>query len=241
MLYMPMTGPFAIFALPFGAAKKISFNRSMQALRFIFHFPFAARGLAFRGLALLGLVVVGLGAPSRAAPPDRSVAGPVAAEARQKALTELFAKLRRAPDAQTAAQIRGFIARLWGHSGSATGDLLMARAESLMKGAKGPEAAALLDRIVALYPDWTLGWRRRAQSAVLQGDSEGAMLDLDHALGVESRDFMAMSELASLMRALGRNVPALELLRRALEIDPQNDQLRREAEQLEQQIEGNRI
>jgi tetratricopeptide (TPR) repeat protein len=240
MLYMPMTGPFAVFSLPFGAAMKISFNRSMQALRFIFLFAFAARGLAVVGLAVAGLAF-GFTAPSRAAPPDRAVAGPVAAEAHQKALTELFAKLRQAPDAQTAAQIRGFIVRLWGYSGSATGDLLMARAESLMKSAKGPEAAALLDRIVALYPDWTLGWRRRAQSAVLQGDSEGAMLDLNHALGVESRDFMAMSELASLMRALGRNVPALELLRRALEIDPRNDKLRSEAETLELQIEGNRI
>lgn len=240
MLYMATTGPFADFSLPFGAARKISFNRSMQALRFIFLFAFAARGLAVIGLAV-GLASFGFTAPSRAAPPDRPVAGPVAAEARQKALTELFTKLRQAPDARSAAQIRGFIVRLWGYSGSATGDLLMARAESLMKSAKGPEAAALLDRIVALYPDWTLGWRRRAQSAVLQGDSEGAMLDLDHALGVESRDFMAMSELASLMRALGRNVPALELLRRALEIDPRNDQLRRDAETLELQIEGNRI
>jgi tetratricopeptide (TPR) repeat protein len=240
MLYMPMTGPFAVFSLPFGAAMKISFNRSMQALRFIFLFAFAARGLAVVGLAVAGLAF-GFTAPSRAAPPDRAVAGSVAAEAHQKALTELFAKLRQAPDAPTAAQIRGFIVRLWGYSGSATGDLLMARAESLMKSAKGPEAAALLDRIVALYPDWTLGWRRRAQSAVLQGDSEGAMLDLNHALGVESRDFMAMSELASLMRALGRNVPALELLRRALEIDPRNDKLRSEAETLELQIEGNRI
>jgi tetratricopeptide (TPR) repeat protein len=241
MLYMPMTGPFAVFSLPFGAAMKISFNRTMQALRFIFLFAFAARGLAVIGLAVVGLASFGFTAPSRAAPPDRAVAGPVAAEAHQKALTELFAKLRQAPDAQTAAQIRGFIVRLWGYSGSATGDLLMARAESLMKSAKGSEATALLDRIVALYPDWTLGWRRRAQFAVLQGDSEGAMLDLNHALGVESRDFMAMSELASLMRALGRNVPALELLRRALEIDPRKDQLRREAETLELQIEGNRI
>ncbi|MDI9849007.1 hypothetical protein QM467_13170 [Rhodoblastus sp. 17X3] len=206
----------------------------MQALRFIFLSAFAAVG--FFAFAAFGLAV-----PSRAAPPERSVARPIAAEARQKALTELFAKLRQAPDAQAAAQIRSFIVRLWGHSGSPTADLLMARSESLMKSAKGPEAAALLDRIVALYPDWTLGWRRRAQSALLQGDSEGAMLDLDHALGVESRDFMAMSELATLMRAEGRNVPALELLRRALELDPRNDQLRQEAETLERQIEGNRI
>jgi tetratricopeptide (TPR) repeat protein len=198
----------------------------MQTPRFIFLLAFAALGLA---------------APSRAATPERSVAGPIAAEARQKALTELFSKLRHAPDAQAAAQIRNFIVRLWGHSGSPTADLLMARAESLMKSAKTAEAAALLDRIVALYPDWTLGWRRRAQSALLQGDSEGAMLDLDHALGVESRDFQAMSELATLLRAEGRNVPALELLRRALDIDPQNEQLRQEAEQLERQIEGNRI
>jgi tetratricopeptide (TPR) repeat protein len=203
----------------------------MQASRFLFILALAAtQAFAVRPLAA---------AEPRTQAQTQTLAG--AAQARQKALADLLGRLRQAPDAQAAAPVRAIIVRLWGHSGSPTADLLMTRAESLLQAGDGATAAALLDRVVTLYPDWTLGWRRRAQSALLQGDSEGAMLDLDHALGVEPNDFMAMTELAALMRAEGRNAPALELLRRALAIDPQNDPLRQEADQLERQIEGNRI
>lgn len=163
------------------------------------------------------------------------------AQGRQKALDNLFARLRQAPDAEAAARLRAAIGRLWGQSGSPTADLLMARAQSLVHSGNGMDAAVLLDRIVALYPDWTLAWRRRAHSALMQGDREGAMLDLDHALAIEPRNFLVMRELAGLLHAAGREAPALELLRRALELDPRNDELRLDAEKLERQIEGERI
>lgn len=203
----------------------------MKAHRFLVLFALAA----LESFAVPALALAASSGPTAA---HGSVGAP---QARQQALTDLFARLRRAPDPESAAPVRAIIVRLWSRSGSPTADLLMARAESLLKAGDGATAEALLDRVAMLYPDWTLGWRRRAQAALLQGDAEGAMLDLDHALVIEPRDFMAMTELAALMRAEGRNAPALELLRRALDIDPQDDQLRHEAEQLERQIEGNRI
>lgn len=203
----------------------------MKAHRFLVLFALAA-------VETIAVPALAVAASSGSAAAPSPVGTP---QARQQALTDLFARLRQAPDPDSAAPLRAVIVRLWGRSGSPTADVLMARAESLLKAGDGATAGALLDRVVMLYPDWTLGWRRRAQAALLQGDSEGAMLDLDHALVIEPRDFMAMTELAALMRAEGRNVPALELLRRALDIDPQDEQLRHEAEQLERQIEGNRI
>lgn len=182
------------------------------------------------------------GWPSRvAASPGQIEAPQPAAAGREKASNDLLARLRQAPDAESAARIRAAIARLWSRSGSPTADLLMSRAESLLHSGQAALGATLLDRIVMLYPDWSLGWRRRAQSAFAQGDHGGAMLDLDHALAVEPRDFMAMVELASLLRADGRDAKALELLRRVLEIDPQNADVRREAEKVEREIEGQRI
>jgi tetratricopeptide (TPR) repeat protein len=178
------------------------------------------------------------------APPARAVnAHPpqAATAARQKILDEMFAKLREAPDPQAAAPIRAIIEQLWRQSGSPTGDLLMTRAESLLKANLASRAGALLDQIVQLYPDWSFAWRRRAQADLLQGDSEGAMLDLDHALSVNPRNFVVMVDLAHLMRAAGRNAPALELLRRALSFDPQNDDTRRAAEELQRRIDGQRI
>ncbi len=166
---------------------------------------------------------------------------PEAVQTRQKVLDQMFKELGEAPDANAAAPIRATIEKLWSRSGSPTGDLLMARAESLLKADMAAQAGALLDEIVKLYPDWTRAWRMRAQSALIQGDSEGAMLDLDHALSIDPRNFEVMTDLAHLMRAAGRDAPALELLRRALNFDPRNEDVRRETEDLQRQIEGRRI
>jgi tetratricopeptide (TPR) repeat protein len=187
---------------------------------------------------LVGAPKVSLAGPG----PEKQAPPPVSdAATRAKIFNELFTRLREAPDPANAAQTRALITRIWAHSGSPTADLLMARAESALKGAQGAPAATLLDRIVSLYPDWSQGWRRRAQSALARGDNEGAMLDLNRALQAEPRDFLAMGELAELMRATNQDRPALELLRRALALDPRNEQLRAETEQLQRQVEGRDI
>jgi len=163
------------------------------------------------------------------------------AQARTKIIDSLFARLKQAPDAATAAQIRALIAAAWAHPESPTADLLMARAESALKGDHQTEASSLLDRIVNLYPEWGYGWRRRAQAAFAQGDPEGAMLDLSRALNAEPRDFVAMTELAELMRTAHQDKPALEMMRRALDLDPANGELRDATERLGREVEGRDI
>jgi tetratricopeptide (TPR) repeat protein len=194
--------------------------------------------LLFLVVAALVFAALVVAAPCRAASGDRP---PAAAQTRPRILDKLFKELGAAPDAKAAATIRAMIEKAWSRSGSPTGDLLMARAESLLKADRAAQAGALLDEIVKLDPDWTLGWRLRAESALMQGDSEGAMLDLDHALSIDPRNFEVMADLAHLMRAAGRDAPALELLRRAMSFDPRNEDLRREADELQRQIEGRKI
>ena len=173
------------------------------------------------------------------APPKQAPSSDAAPHA--KIIDDLFERLAQAPDAESAEPIRALIERIWAHRGSATADLLMARAESALKSGLEAPATALLDRLVALYPDWSLGWRRRAQSAAARGDREEAMRDLDRALQAEPRDFLAMSALAELLRAKRQDGPALDLLRGALALDPRNDSLREETEELQRQIEGREI
>jgi tetratricopeptide (TPR) repeat protein len=224
------------------SAAEIGFNRGMRLSS-------RSRFALVAVLAPLVFAPPALAAPAGASPHgqagDETGAAPTippsASEARRKAIDDLFARLRKAEDSERAAPLRAVILGLWEKSGSPTADLLMSRAETLLKSGDGPLSAALLDRLVALYPDWTSAWRRRAQSALLQGDSEGAMLDLDRALAIEPRDFLAMTELATLLRAEGRNGPALELMRRALELDPQNDELKQRTEKLSRQVEGDPI
>ena len=192
----------------------------------------------------LAIVVLtpALGPSTQAAAAEQTpAAAPSPPDARKKLFDLLFTRLKQAPDAAQAAQIRDLIAQAWAHPDSPTAELLMTRAESALKQGQAAEASNLLDRIVNLYPDWGYAWRRRAQSAFAQGDSEGAMLDLSRALIAEPRDFLAMAELAELMLTAHQDKPALDMMRRALDLDPANRQLRDEAEKLARQVEGRDI
>jgi tetratricopeptide (TPR) repeat protein len=189
---------------------------------------------------LLSLAAAGLTQPVGAARAEAPAIA-TAPSPREKLIEDLFNQLEQAPDEASAAPSRALIERVWAHSGSPTADLLMSRAESALQAGEQAPAAALLDRIVALYPDWSLAWRRRAQSALAEGDSEAATLDLNRALQAEPRDFIAMGELAELLRAKKQDGPALDLLRRALALDPRNQPLREEERQLKRQVEGRDI
>jgi tetratricopeptide (TPR) repeat protein len=179
-------------------------------------------------------------APDRpATAADQQPADP--AKTRKKLFDDLFQQLREAPNPASASQTRMLIERVWARSGSPTADLLMSRAETALKAAQEQVAGALLDKIVGLYPDWSQAWRRRAQAAFAQGDSEGAMLDLNRALSAEPRDFLAMEQLAELFRETHRDGEALGLMRRALALDPHDEHLGKDAEDLAREIEGRPI
>ncbi|MCW2316211.1 tetratricopeptide (TPR) repeat protein [Rhodoblastus acidophilus] len=178
---------------------------------------------------LVFCLALGLGASQAGVPP------------REKLIDGLFDRLRQAEDAETAAQVRAMIGAIWSHSGSPTADLLMTRAESALRAAKGEVAVKLLEKIVLLYPEWGQAWRRRAQSAVATGDTEGAVLDLGKALSVEPRDFLAMRQLSELLREAAKKREALDLLRRAAEIDPQDPELAHDVEELSREVDGRGI
>src|SRR5688500_18284564 len=76
---------------------------------------------------------------------------------RAATLDELFERLRRSKDESEAKGLATTIQRRWLRSGSDTSDLLMSRA---MEVASEDQALAieLLDRVVALQPEWAEAW-----------------------------------------------------------------------------------
>jgi tetratricopeptide (TPR) repeat protein len=223
----------------FGRLGEIGFNGRMK---------WTSRFFCPLGALAIAALATALGPTARAvaatghAPSEAVAPAPLSpSEARKKLFEVLFARLKQASGSEQATQIREMISQAWAHPDSPTADLLMTRAESALKLGQPTEASKLLDRIVNLYPDWGYAWRRRAQSAFAQGDPEGAMLDLSRALIVEPRDFIAMAELSELMRTAHQDKPALDMMRRALALDPANEQLRDEVEKLARQVEGRDI
>jgi tetratricopeptide (TPR) repeat protein len=160
---------------------------------------------------------------------------------RARALDELFARLAAARNPEEGAGVAGAIERVWLKSGSDTADLLMERARSVLNPKEAGIAWDLLDRIIALEPQWAEAYRTRAAARFLAGDRGGAVEDLGQALALEPRHFGAMSDLGSILLASGFDKRALDALRRSLELHPQQPDLRATAERLAPGVDGRDI
>jgi tetratricopeptide (TPR) repeat protein len=184
-------------------------------------------------LRLLAFTLVALAlsalAPDGFAQNDRSAkpAAPSGDQARRAAtLDELFARLAAAKDETEANGIAALIERRWSRSGSDTADLLMTRAGDAIKGKEYPLAIELLDRVIALRPDWPEAWNRRATAFFLLDDPMSAMADIRQVLAREPRHFGAWAGLGHIYMSNGDKARALEAYRHALAVHPHLDNAR---------------
>jgi tetratricopeptide (TPR) repeat protein len=90
-----------------------------------------------------------------------------------------------------------------------------------MESGNYPVSLALLDRIVALQPQWAEGWNKRATARYLSGDAEGAMADIAETLRRDPRHLGALAEMGMILEDSGRQDDALRAYERALAIAPQ--------------------
>src|SRR5215207_1728425 len=93
-------------------------------------------------------------------------------------LDELFTRLAGAKDESEANGIAALIEQRWARSGSDTADLLMSRAGEALKAKDYALAIELLDRVLALQPDWAEAWNRRATAFYLLDDPASSMADI---------------------------------------------------------------
>ena len=157
---------------------------------------------------------------------------------RQERLDLLFGRLAKATDPDEASGIATAIERLWMHSGSDTADLLMTRAVVAMGTDHHETARDLLDRIVGLDPQWAEAWNKRATLRFLDDDDAGAMEDISHVLTIEPRHFGALSGMGFILRRNGLNKGALTAFRKALDVYPENQDIRKIIDELALEVEG---
>jgi tetratricopeptide (TPR) repeat protein len=179
-------------------------------------------------------------APSTAQPAPQAAA-PMQPAGRQKILDELFERLAKAQDRAEARGIAGAIQRVWSRSGSDTADLLMERVTGLFRQKDFKVARDMLDRLVEIEPQWSEAWSRRATLRFLDRDHAGAMQDLAHVLQIEPRHFMALVGVGTILEREENKAQALRVYRRALEINPQLDDIRTKVEKLTIDVDGREI
>ena len=139
---------------------------------------------------------------------------------RPQTLDDLFARLKKAEDAEEAAGISRLIERRLTRSGSPTADLLMRRAVEMAGKGDVNLAIELTDRVVALEPKWAHGWVQRSEFFHALGDVTLAFDDLKRAVVVEPRHFNAWAALGGFLLEGEEERAALAAFQKALEIYP---------------------
>lgn len=85
------------------------------------------------------------------------------------------------------------------------------------------QAVAIFSRLVERGPDYAEAWNRRSAAYYLLGRYEASLDDIERVLELEPRHFGALAGKGLCLRELGRPRPALEALRRALDVNPHLD------------------
>ena len=160
---------------------------------------------------------------------------------RTRNLDFLFGALKAAPDADSAKQVENRIWALWLASGSDTANLLMTRAKSAIDGNDLDLAIQLLDALVKIKPDYIEAWNRRATIHYLRKEYAQSMEDIRQVLIREPRHFGAMSGLGMILQEFGDEKRALDVFRRALEINPHLPKIDEAIKSLTEKVEGRAI
>lgn len=200
--------------------------------------------LASAGPLAVGAALAQSAPPSRpgAVAPDDKADNPVTPQAPQRSpaatLERLFQRLQDATTQEEAEGVARLIQRRWARSGSDTADLLMTRAQQALKDRQNELAIELLDRVISLQPDWAEAWNQRANALYLMGDSIRSMLDIGETLKREPRHYGAMMGLGMILRQQGDDKAAMKAFRKALEIYPQFDAVKKAVDSLKTDVDG---
>jgi tetratricopeptide (TPR) repeat protein len=197
-----------------------------------------ARGINRFGAALASLLLAGSLLGSLTASAQDQGSPPAQPAGRQKILDELFDRLGKAGDESEAKGIAGAIDRVWMRSGSDTADLLMNRALQAIGHKNLALSNEILDKVVVIDPTWAEGWNKRATARFLARDYFGSMEDLAHVMALEPRHYAALTGMGFILQRRGFKKRALEVFRRALEINPRQEDLQKIVDKLTLEVEG---
>ena len=160
---------------------------------------------------------------------------------RTRNLDFLFGALKAAPDEASAKQVENRIWALWLASGSDTANLLMSRVKSAIDSNDLDLAVQLLDTLIKLKPDYIEAWNRRATLHYMRKEYGQSMEDIRQVLIREPRHFGAMSGLGMILQEFGDEKHALDVFRRALEINPHLPKIDEMVKGLTEKVEGRGI
>jgi len=141
-------------------------------------------------------------------------------QARQKRLDTLLGRLHRAPGSENIVAIEREIREIWSRNKSATAEVLLQESSVALANQDFEPAEAMLSQLLETYPQFGAGWARRAYLYHLTGRPDAALIDVNHALEIEPRDYVSYALKGVILFDMKRGDEALVALRQALAINP---------------------
>jgi tetratricopeptide (TPR) repeat protein len=102
-------------------------------------------------------------------------------------------------------------------------------------------AIELLDRIIAIKPDYVEAWNRRATLYFTKKEYGRSIADVAQVLAREPRHFGALAGLGTILQEIGDDRRALEVYRRALAVHPHLQKIPELIKTLTEKVEGRDI
>lgn len=153
-------------------------------------------------------------------------------------LDALFQRLQTTDDDEEAHLIEVTIRHVWAQSGRQTVDVLMKRAAESVHAGHTADALAALDQVVSVAPDYVEGWNLRATVHYLRDEYGEAVADIEHVLALEPRHFGALVGLGRILLELEDKKAALRAFDAALALNPHLADIRKQSNELREQLAG---
>ncbi len=155
-------------------------------------------------------------------------------------LDKLFSELKKARNTNEASSITKQIWAEWNDSGSPTINLILKWAQEATNKRDYSAALDFLDQATSLMPDYAEGWNKRATLHYRMGNYKKSMTDVTRVLALEPRHFGALSGMAIILEARGKDEQALAVWKRLLEVYPGDRKAQKRVIEISKDLAGNR-
>jgi len=142
------------------------------------------------------------------------------AQKRAQELDKLLARLHRVPHVMDISKTEADIWALWSQNDSPTAVVLLRESSAAIDAGDYDPAEQMLSQLLETYPDFAEGWNRRSALYYAMKRYDAAMVDVEHALSLEPRNFGAFIGKGMILRAQGKSDEAIAALNEALAINP---------------------
>ena len=113
--------------------------------------------------------------------------------------------------------------QIWGRSGDAATDQLLAQGMAQMQASALQQALASFSQVIKRRPAFAEGWNKRATVYFMLGENQKSLQDCDEVFKRNPRHFGALSGAGQIHLQLGNLSKALNYFRRAVAVNPNLD------------------